>query len=212
MSEIILECGSGNTCQNDPAIVRQMIDAVDAIDTQKHDVVFKWQIFIEAPPNVRLTHNTFRYAFDYAAAKGYKTTASVFDKLSLNYLLMYDPCFVKIACRPELYWLVGEVPRKIPVYVSYNDDQIYNLPWGTGSGAWLCCVPKYPALLKEYEESEILDYYDMQAGTSDHTVGLELWNTYHPAIWEKHYVLEHDDNNPDAGPFAVTPEDLKEIL
>jgi sialic acid synthase SpsE len=47
---------------------------------------------------------------------------------------------------------------------------------------------------------------------SDHTVGLELWNKYHPTVWEKHVCLEHNDTNPDAGAFAITPEELKEVL
>ena len=42
--------------------------------------------------------------------------------------------------------------------------------------------------------------------------GLNLWYEQKPAIWEKHFCLERDSGNPDSGPFAVTPNQLKEIL
>ena len=35
---------------------------------------------------------------------------------------------------------------------------------------------------------------------------------YKYEIFEMHYVLEHDKDNPDAGAFAKTIKDLKEIL
>jgi hypothetical protein len=50
---------------------------------------------------------------------------------------------------------------------------------------------------------------------SDHTCGLELWNWIEGGDikhFECHYVLEHSDDNPDAGPFAKTPDDLCEMF
>ncbi len=46
---------------------------------------------------------------------------------------------------------------------------------------------------------------------SDHTIGFDLFNMVKPKIWEKHLIMK-GDKGLDAGPFAVTPEDLKEIL
>jgi sialic acid synthase SpsE len=209
MSQIIIECGSGNTCRNEPDIVRAMINTIAIIDTGKHEIVFKWQLFNKAPPNIPLTRTIFSFAHSYAASKGYKTTASVFDKSSLRYLLAFDIPFVKIANRPDLYWLRGEIPRRFPIYTSMSLDTWPDYKYNTWADRNLCCISKYPAKVQDYEA---FDYYDLGQGISDHTVGLDLWYKYQPVIWEKHLVFEHDKDNPDAGPFAVTPGELKEIL
>ena len=99
--KLILDCGSGNTCRNDKAIVREMIDAITAVNTGKHEITLKWQLFESAPPNVPLDRDIFDYAYDYAYGQ-YKTTASVFDGSSLEFLREYDTPFIKIANRPDL--------------------------------------------------------------------------------------------------------------
>jgi sialic acid synthase SpsE len=200
MSQIILDLGSGNTCKNDIDIARRMIDEVAAIDTKKHEVVFKMQLFEEAPPNVPLDKGVYWAAMKHAQAKGYRMTASVFDLTSLNFLLRYDIPFVKIACRPELYWLIGEVPRKVPVYVSVPAASLVEIL--ESNVTKLICVPHYPAKIEDYPSVPQF---------SDHTVGLDLYHFAQPKIWEKHLKLP-DSTGPDAGPFAITPDELKEIL
>jgi sialic acid synthase SpsE len=49
-------------------------------------------------------------------------------------------------------------------------------------------------------------------GISDHTAGLDLYRKYHPSIWEKHLVLERTEGNLDAGPFSITPGELREVI
>jgi len=210
MSEIILDLGSGNTCDNDPKILCQMIDEVVECDTKKHEIIFKAQLFKEEQPNRHLCHQVFRKAYEHARFKGYKMTSSVFDTYSLNFLLQFEIPFVKIACRPDLYWLIGEVPRKIPVYVSWadiNDAEKYTNEHNCSGLKWLLCVPKYPARVEEY-------YGKVSrapgVAISDHTVGTSLFTKY-STIWEKHLKLE-DSTGPDAGSFAVTPSQLAEIL
>lgn len=211
MARVILDMGSGNTCHNELKIARKMMDAVKKIDTGKHEIIFKMQLFRSAPPNAPLSHQVFRGIYDYGNKIGYNVTASVFDPHSLNYLLSFDPCFVKIACRPDLYWLAEEVPRRIPVYVSYDaTSKIRRMDLWTqpvdseNSITKLLCVPKYPADISDYT---IRNYPFI----SDHTVGLDLWHQFHPEIWEKHLKLP-DSTGPDAGSFAITPDELKEIL
>ena len=203
---IILDFGSGNTCKNNRHIIKRMIDELAAVDTGKHEVVIKWQLFKDAPPNIPLQLDVFDYAYNYAKGKGYQTTASVFDMDSLQFLLTYDIPFVKLANRPDLYWLAGEVPRKIPVYTSVH--------WGgvateTDKHKTLCCISKYPA--------EHLDYATdftpiaLSRGISDHTTDFTLYHKYKPEIYECHYKLA-DSTGPDAGLFARTPEQLREVL
>lgn len=213
MSQIILDFGSGNTCKNEPAIIMRMIDELAKVDTRKHEVVIKWQLFIKAGDNIPLTRQSFDYAYDYAAKVGYKTTSSVFDLQSMRFLLYYDIPFVKIANNRNLDWLIGEVPRKIPVYVSISRNykigdsrMLYDNEDGYKK---LACVSKYPAKPEEYKETFLHD--QLCNGISDHTIGLDLFNKYKPEIWEKHYKLS-DSTGLDAGPFAITPEELKEIL
>jgi sialic acid synthase SpsE len=157
----------------------------------------------------------FREAGRHARKQGYHLTSSVFDVDSLRYLLAFDSerwrlPFVKIACRPDLYWLIGEVPRRIPVYVS-GDFREGAPPFEFGADPdtmYLVCVPEYPA-----EEKDYLIFGDTPWCVSDHSIGWELFKKCPDAkIWEKHVVLEHSPDNPDAGAFACTPEELEEIL
>jgi sialic acid synthase SpsE len=204
MSQIILDLGSGNTCRNDIDYAKRMIDTVVDMDKKRHEVIFKWQLEKDDPPGQKkLDHSIFDEAFKYAMQKGYKTASSVFDEESLDFLLGYDTAFVKIACRPDLYWLAGEVPRNVPVYMSV-DGGSYKVHSGI---VLLLCIPQYPAKLEDYER---LGWCKL--AVSDHTPGLELWRKYQPPIWEKHYVLERSPDNPDSGPFAITPDELAEVI
>ena len=206
---IILDMGSGNTCKNDVLYVERMIDELAAVDTGKHEIVIKWQLFTECPPNEVLWLAVFDYAYEYAKKKGYQTTASVFDLDGLQFLLKYDIPFVKLANRPDLYWLAGEVPRKIPVYVSTGGAEYPDI-----ADVLLYCVSKYPAEVKDYKNKMLLN--DMLGlndyiGLSDHTTDFTLYHKYKPSIYECHYRLA-DSTGPDAGLFARTPEALREVL
>lgn len=213
MARIVLDISGGNLHGNDIKKARELIDAAIEIDTHKHEVVFKAQLFESAPPNIPLDHAIFADLYVYCKNAGYQLTASVFDIESLHFLLRFNPVFVKIANRPDLYWLVGEVPRKIPVIKSmlpeyYWADLDENY-WVTP----MMCVSNYPAKISDYDLF-YPDYNRYAQGeyVSDHTVGLDLWHKCQPSIWECHFCLKHDVNNPDAGLFAKTPDELKEIL
>ena len=203
---IILDFGSGNTCKNSPNCVKLMIDELKKVDTGKHEVTIKWQLFREAGDNLPLDRDIFTFAYNYASKVGYKTTASVFDISSLRFLLKYDIPFVKIANRPDLYWLAGEVPRKIPVYRSVR--------WGgevtvTDKEKILCCISEYPAPKIEYVANFAPEA--LSAGISDHTTDFKLYHKYNPEVYECHYKLA-DSTGLDAGSFSRTPAQLSEIL
>jgi sialic acid synthase SpsE len=202
MSQVVLDFGSGNTCHNDHVTIKQMIwDAVET-PSDKHEVIIKWQLFKSEPPNVPLTWDSFEFAYRYAYRLGVKTTASVFDIDSLRFLMRFDVPFVKIANRPELYELAQYSTR--PVYVS-SALSGFKLP----NAVTLACISNYPATLDEYEAAFTAD--DLRH-VSDHTPGWALFEKYHPEIIEKHYVHVRESGNPDAGPFAVTPDQLAEVL
>jgi sialic acid synthase SpsE len=185
-----------------------MIDSVTEIDSGEHEVIFKWQLFNEQGTNIPLRHDVFDAAYQHAAVLGYETTASVFDKGSIDFLLQYDVPFVKFACRPSLYPLVQHVPKHIPAYVSYPS---FEGRMGKSRRVQpLACVPRYPAPLVAYQRN--FKPSRIRQGVSDHTVGWDLLREYKPEIIEKHFVLERDENNPDAGPFAVTPDELAEVI
>jgi len=218
MSQIILDI-SANTFKNYFHLIAQLIDKIKDIDTGKHEIIFKTQLFKDCPPNIPCHPQSLKFLMNYTRTSGYKATSSVFDEESLELLLKYDVPFIKIPCRPDLYWLVERIPRSIPVYLSYDNSkeafekllqiENNNLFFAGKRDRILRCIRKYPAKIQEYEK--LIRYYS-DHGISDHTIGLELFKKYKFKIWEKHYVLEHDKDNPDAGEFAVTPEDLKEIL
>lgn len=202
---VIIECGSGNTCKNDLEKVKDMIDAIADIKGES-DVVIKWQLFREAEPNIPLKRDVFRHAFEYAEELGIPTTASVFSLDDLAFLMDFNPPFVKIACRPELYRLARHVTDR-PIIVSYPSSGEMGK---RNLVKPLCCVRKYPARIEEYERG--FDSEWLSRGISDHTVGFDLYHKYQPEIYEKHFALKHDKNNPDGGPFAATPKEFEEIL
>ena len=221
---IILDFGSGGTAKNDATIVKRMIDELAAVDTGKHTIVIKWQLFTDCPPNIPLQLDVFDYAYNYAKVKGYQTTASVFDMDSLQFLLTYDIPFVKLANRPDLYWLAGEVPRKIPVYVSmgmtyFQENANYYHPELAEElmhiDVMMACVSEYPATyngyVKRFDETTLCNSEPLRFAISDHTTTYQLWYKYQPEIIEWHYKL-NDSTGPDAGLFARTPEQLSEIL
>ncbi|MFA5715059.1 MAG: hypothetical protein WC998_04935, partial [Candidatus Paceibacterota bacterium] len=105
MSQIILDFGSGNTHKNNWDYLKRMIDELKAVDTGKHEIIIKHQLFKAAGDNLPLDPWVFDAAYDYAKKLGYKTTSSVFDLESLKFLLNYDIPFVKIANRRDLDWL-----------------------------------------------------------------------------------------------------------
>lgn len=179
MSQIILDIGSGNTLTS-IEVGKKLIDEVVKRDTKKHEVIFKTQLFEKAEPNIPLDHHIFSMLHAYAFGLGYKLTSSVFDLPSLSFLLKHDnkyaPLpFVKLACRPDLYWLIGEVPRRVPVYVSLSPYASAGWPdcraYGGVNGMY--CVPEYPAKEKEYGSA--WGYFDY---VSDHTVGLGLYKKH----------------------------------
>lgn len=206
MAQIILDFGSANTCKNDIEYVKRMIDELVAVDTKKHEVILKWQLFEKAGDNIPLNWGVFKYAYEYAKEKGYKTTASVFDLKSLKYLLNFKIPFVKIANREDLYWLAGEIPRKIPVYISIAS---IIAPRPYEASVSMACVSKYPASLDDYKNA--FDNIQHFRFISDHTENWDLYNLTSPYCYECHYKLP-DSTGLDAGSFARTPEQLKEIL
>lgn len=216
MSQIVLDI-SANTHRNDEKYYKHMINELAKVDTRKHNVVLKWQLWAgklgeNKTPDSHLFYEMAWWAWEKYE---YKTTASIFDISALGFLdhlqdkmndsqVGYKLPFIKIANRRELDWLVGEIPRKYKIYKSVGDMFQYDNEMFTFRLAIpLYCVSEYPAPVRKYP--------DYVKTISDHTVGLNLWLRNRPHIWEKHYKLS-DSAGLDAGDFAITPEELKEIL
>ena len=206
MSTVILDFGSGNTCKNKPRIIRRMIEELARVDTKKHNVVIKWQLFRQAGPNTPLEHDAFMEAAVCAKTMGYDTTASVFDLASLEFLLRFNVPFIKLACAPDTWWMSERIlEARVSVVVSFAGAAMRPPP-----GCWyLACVRAYPADAGRYIQR--FDDKQLRAGISDHTTTWQLWHGYQPNIYECHFKLP-DSTGPDAGEFARTPEQLKEIL
>jgi sialic acid synthase SpsE len=214
--QIILDMSSGNTCRNDKSIVKQMIDAIKAIDTGKHNVVLKWQLSLLDGINVPLDHDVFDYAYKYGNELRYKVTSSVADLESLKFLLQYDIPFVKLPNCRELDWLIGEIPRKIQVYQSINDCKLFD--YSKEDIVKMICISEYPSTLEAYESKFKEHLYGItncgnfdRIGISDHTANFGLWYRYQPQIYEVHFCLD-DSQGLDSGVFARRPSQLREIL
>jgi sialic acid synthase SpsE len=215
MAKIILDLGSGNTNKNNWDYTKRMYDELKAVDTGKHEIICKWQLFEKAGDNIPLTHDCFNYAYEYGTSLGYKVTASVFDKNSLDFLLGYDVPFIKIANNRKLDYLIGEIPRKYKICVSIGE---YNpaIPYFNDSWAFplqhdicLRCISSYPAKYDDY--ITIFSPSQLHGGISDHTTCFSLFRKFEPAVIEWHYGLS-DSTGLDAGPFMKTPKQLSEVL
>jgi sialic acid synthase SpsE len=213
---IILDFGSGETCKNDLQYVERMIDSLVAVDSGKHEIVIKWQLFSgawyekERRELIRLTPRTFQHAYYYAERYGYKTTASVFDRETLSYLLGFDVPFIKVANKLSLHYLVPTILKNgRDVVISVSSKNMYSLVRAEyGDIKVMCCVSEYPAAGVDYQDK----FGDLlHEGFSDHTVDFDLYERYWPDLYECHYKLE-DSTGPDAGLYARTPEQLKAIL
>lgn len=202
MAQFIIEMGSGNTCRNDVGLVREMIDAVASVDSGRHTVMMKWQLFDSAPPNEPLLWRVFAYGYGYAYERGYMSTASVFDSSALVFLRHFDVPFIKIANQVALHGLAVGGGTFYMSYAAAGKEPACQLP--------MACVSEYPASVQTYEDR--FTTAELKRAVSDHTVGWELYHRYQPLVIEKHFVLEHSDTNPDGGPFAVTPAELAEVL
>jgi sialic acid synthase SpsE len=211
---IILDLGNGSVCKNDRGLIKDMIDSVAEVDRDRQCII-KWQLFLAIPPKEPLRRDNFHYAYDYAAALGFYTTASVFDNDSLDFLLRYQIPFVKIANQPfarkyipdvlgHIQWVDGQATRP-KIIVSYGDsEQILKtqLPY-------MCCVSEYPARMEDYEKRFEPD--SLRHGISDHTDHIKLYRKYHPKIYEKHYTLDHVSTDAPR-PYALRQKDLNELL
>jgi sialic acid synthase SpsE len=205
MAKIIFDFGSGNTCKNKKDYIKNMYDELKNIDSGKHEIIVKWQLFEVAGPNIPLTREMFDYAYKYGNKLGYKVTSSVFDLESLNFLLEYKIPFVKIANNRMLDFIIDMIPKKIPVYISKSKDLF--LPGIQNELTELWCISRYPATIEEYNKLPL----KKGCNISDHTNDFRLFYEYNPNIIEWHYKLDYSIGL-DAGDFARTPEQLKEIL
>jgi sialic acid synthase SpsE len=210
--QIVLDVGSGATLP-DYAAVDRIVDAVKHAWASDNDVVLKAQLFTNIPPNKPLELPVFDHLYTKADKADIKVTASVFDEQSVKFLLGYPVPFVKIACRPDLYWLGNLVPRGIPLYVSYDcrdPNAAGKIP--EKADVALACVPEYPAQFNDYRS------WVRWSGVSDHTAGLYLFQEIHRdtteiTVWEKHLVERRGDpKNPDSGEFALECMELVDVL
>jgi sialic acid synthase SpsE len=205
---IIVDMGSGNSCRNSWDVIQEMILALMSVDTHKHPIILKWQLFEKSGLNVPLQRELFGKAFRFAWDQGYDTTASVFDQPSLNFLLrfhdQYGLSFIKIANQKASVDLLEIIPEEIRVIRSVGESELFN-----GNGDCMCCVSKYPAKKLEYEK--IFKENQLKQGISDHTTNWELYNKYQPELYEVHFCLD-DSKGLDAGLFSRRPKQLAEIL
>lgn len=199
----ILDCGSGNTCKNSIEYACRMVKEIAEIGSSQH-IVIKWQLFKRAGNNAPLSLEVFERAYHYAQIMGLRTTASVFDKDSLDYLLTFNVPFIKLANTPESRILAAEIPEDRQVIISSDNPALKD-----GSNfRVMYCISEYPAKAQDY----IGRFGDkLKEGLSDHTTDFELFKKYKPNIYECHVKLD-DSTGLDAGKFARTPKQLKEIL
>jgi sialic acid synthase SpsE len=202
---IIIDMGSGNTCRNDFEYGKRMIDELMRVDSCKQEIIIKWQLFEKCGDNIPLNRGLFWKLYEYAwGVHGYKTTASVFDENSLNFLLRFEVPFIKIANNKACYPLIEKIPEGIPIIKSVGSPEDFN-----GDCTFLCCVSEYPADIKQYEKA--FKKQHLKRGISDHTSDWTLYEKYKPELYECHYCLE-DSQGLDAGHFARRPKQLAQIL
>ena len=205
---IILDFGNGSVCLNDRDNIKTMIDRLAEVDIDRETVI-KWQLFLNIPPKLSLRRDLFDYAYKYAADLGFMTSASVFDKDSLDFLLRYNVPFVKLANQPHMWRYTDDVPRSVPLFVSVGSEREFNWMADKNPNGIMACVSKYPALPSEYNltfRNKIL-----RAGISDHTDNISLYKAFRPCLYEKHYTVPEIPTDK-VRRYCAGPEQVKELL
>ena len=200
---IILDFGAGDATGNDIDYVKGLMNDLPS------GVVVKFQLFRDLPPLKPLDPHVFLTAWAHGQKHGIPVTASVFDEESLKILTkMVKVPFIKIACRPHLYELITEIPPFMPTLVSVDSHismmRVMSEHFDK-SLSFMCCVPDYPANTDTYESWFSHDM--LKTAVSDHTIGTELYLSYRPRIWEKHYGQMGPDKD-----HAITLEELQECM
>lgn len=198
----IIDIGSGNSLKT----IDQACATVKAVkDLCIPDSYVKFQLFQKAGNNIPLDPEIFDRATKYCHVMGMPYGVSVFDEWSLDLAIHSGALkFLKLANRPDLRWLINKAPKEDRWIISTDDP---NLKIDRRDTDIIYCISKYPAKEKEYEK-----FGDkLKRGCSDHTVGWGLFKRFSPAIYECHFVMARDDQNPDGGDFARLPSDFEEI-
>lgn len=216
MDKFILDFGSGNTCRNSTDLITEMIDQfwliIKESDGPSPDFVVKWQLFRSAGVNVPMTLDSFRHAHEYGTGRGFITTASVFDEWSLRALLEFEVKLVKLANNADLWKLIPLIPEDVQIVISVgSEEDKHRLLVGYPDRAFkfLACVSDYPAKARDYRSRFLTK--TLVSGISDHTQTWALVKRFTPDWYECHYKLENS-KGLDAGPFARTPKQLKELF
>jgi sialic acid synthase SpsE len=216
--QIILDLGSGNTHKNRWEYCKKMITACKNIqkELKNYEIIIKHQLFKEAGDNKPLSQNLFDKAYTYAYNNKLKTTASVFDKESLMFLMEYDIPFVKIANNKKAKALIDYIPRGLPIYISLDNIEEIKQYQHLNNAVKLLCISKYPATGADYEikfggSDDLHSFINYGYGISDHTINFGLYKNYQPDFIEWHFKLS-DSTGLDAGEFARTPEQIIEYF
>jgi len=200
---IILDLGAGDATKNDINYVKELMRSLP------EGVVVKFQLFQDIKGLTPLKKEVFINAWAFGQKRGIPVTASVFDEPSLEiFTRLLKVPFIKIACRPEMYNLISEVPHFMPVLVSV-DSHISMMKVVTEhfdkSLSFLCCVPEYPATVEAYEDN--FSTAMLNLGISDHTQSTDLYMNHRPKLWERHF----GEYGPDAD-HSITLEELQECM
>jgi sialic acid synthase SpsE len=200
---IILDMGAGDAHHNDIEYIKEIMAELPA------GVVVKFQLFKDIPGLTPMTPSVFMKAQVFGQERGIDVTASAFCSESLELItkLVKVP-FVKIACRPELYPMIDEIPLTLPVVVSIDSHpQLMAVATEHMQHpiAYMCCVPKYPATMDEYWDN--FTHAMLGRGVSDHTIGLELFQDHKPQLYERHLDYQGPDEE-----WSVTTDDVHWML
>jgi len=151
-----------------------------------------------------LTFDQAKMLFEFGETVGIEVFFSVFNVERIKWCEEIGVKRYKIACSQvkNIYLIQQVFKTKKPIIISTPE-----LHGGACECINLCCVPKYPADIKEYD----LDNLDCYDGVSDHTIGIELAKETlkRGLILEKHFAIDHQ-TGVDAE-WSMTPDELREL-
>lgn len=198
---------SANTHKNKNSLIEEILYELDKYRKNDHEIIIKAQLFNKdvGGENIVCEKKSFEFMHKISLRLGFKCTASVFDLESAKFLINnFDIPFIKFACDKKYNEIEDIIPHKIKIISSISPkNNSFDLLKSDTSRIYMLCVPSYPA--------KIDDYPIGFSCISDHVKGLSLYNRDSPIIWEKHLKME-TSTGLDAGPFAITPKELRGIL
>lgn len=177
--------------------------------------------------STKLSTNDFLFLKNYSKEKGFITSCTAFDEISLKKVIEINFDIIKVAsCSNDDWPLLNEIVKyDKPIIVSLGslsiesiDNTISFLSNRNKNFAIMHCVAEYPTEIHNLQLNQInflKNRYNIPIGFSTHektndTEAIKIAISKGASIFEKHIALKTDKYTPNL--YSCTPEEIEKWL